>query len=88
MTGSARCAHRVPRRTTPRRARKPRRPAFLLTGPLMLGMMLLGFVVFTAVMTAFIGIIQANLVETLTDVPTMYEYHPDTGARITSVPGG
>ncbi|MDE0266652.1 MAG: hypothetical protein OXK17_06505 [Thaumarchaeota archaeon] len=62
------------------------RPAFLLQGPIMLGIMLLGIVVYIGVMTTFTGVIQANIVETLTDVPTMYAHHPDTGARMTAVP--
>lgn len=62
-----------------------RRPAFLLQGPMMLGIMLLGVVVYIGVMTAFTGIVQANIVETLTDVPTMYAYHPEDGTRMAKV---
>ena len=58
-----------------------KRPAFLLQGPLMLGIMLLGVVVYIGVMTAFTGIIQGSIVESLTDVPTMHEYD-DEGARM------
>ncbi len=57
------------------------RPAFLLQGPMMLGIMLLGVVVYIGVMTAFTGIIQGSIVESLTDVPTMYEYD-DEGVRM------
>ena len=63
-----------------------KRPAFLLQGPMMLGIMLLGVVVCIGVMTTFTGVIQGNIVETLTDVPTMYAYHPENGTRMTAVP--
>ena len=52
---------------------------------MMLGIMLLGVVVYIGVMTAFTGIVQANIVETLTDVPTMYAYHPEDGTRMAKV---
>lgn len=68
-----------------RRGTRPK-PAFILTGPLMLGMMLLGLVVFMGVMTGVMGMVQANLLDALTYVPTMYEYHPDTGERMTALP--
>ena len=68
-------------RHTGRRNMRGGRPAFLLQGPMMLGIMLLGVVVYIGVMTAFTGIIQGSIVESLTDVPTMYEYD-DKGVRM------
>ncbi|MCE2499117.1 MAG: hypothetical protein J4F28_09105, partial [Nitrosopumilaceae archaeon] len=44
------------------------RPAFLLQGPAILGMMLLGFVVYVGVMTAFTGVIQGSLADAITEV--------------------
>ena len=52
---------------------------------MMLGIMLLGVVVYIGVMTAFTGIIQGSIVESLTDVPTMHEYD-DKGVRMTGIP--
>ena len=66
---------------TPRRRR---RNAFLLQGPAILGMMLLGFVVYVGVMTLFTGVIQSAIVESITAVPTLYAYDAD-GTRITTV---
>ncbi len=61
------------------------RPAFLLQGPAILGMMLLGFVVYVGVMTAFTGVIQGSLADAITEVPTMHAYD-DNGNRVSSVP--
>ena len=52
--------------------------------PAMLGMMLLGFVVFVGILTAFTGVLQGGMIEALTDIPTMHAYAPD-GTRITEV---
>ena len=51
---------------------------------MMLGMMLLGFVVYVGVMTAFTGVIQGSLADALTEVPTIHEYGPD-GRRISVI---
>ena len=61
------------------------RPAFLLQGPAILGMMLLGFVVYVGVMTAFTGVIQGSLADAITEVPTMHAYDMD-GNRVSVVP--
>ena len=66
--------------------RRGERPAFLLQGPVMLGMMLLGFVVYVGIMTTFTGMVQANVVESLTRVPTIHLYDANTGERVTVVP--
>lgn len=63
---------------------REKRPAFLLQGPAMLGMMLIGFVVYVGVMTAFTGVIQGSLVEVITEMPTIHVYD-DSGERITQV---
>ena len=60
------------------------RPAFLLQGPAILGMMLLGFVVYVGVMTAFTGVIQGSLADAITEVPTMHAYDAD-GKRVSVV---
>ena len=60
------------------------RPAFLLQGPAILGMMLLGFVVYVGVMTAFTGVIQGSLADAITEVPTMHAYDID-GKRVSVV---
>lgn len=60
------------------------RPAFLLQGPAMLGMMLLGFVVYVGVMTAFTSVIQGSIAEALTEVPTLYQYDQD-GRRVSAI---
>ncbi len=60
------------------------RPAFLLQGPAILGMMLLGFVVYVGVMTAFTGVIQGSLADAITEVPTMHAYDDD-GNRVSAV---
>ena len=60
------------------------RPAFLLQGPAILGMMLLGFVVYVGVMTAFTGVIQGSLADAITEVPTMHAYDAD-GNRVSVI---
>ena len=55
------------------------RPTFILQGPIILGMMLLGFVVFVGVMSLFTGVIQSAIIESLTEVHTMYAYDADGG---------
>ena len=60
------------------------RPAFLLQGPAILGMMLLGFVVYVGVMTTFTGVIQGSLADAITEVPTMHAYDTD-GKRVSVI---
>lgn len=60
------------------------RQAFLLQAPAMLGMMLLGFVVYVGVMGSFTGLVQGELVEAITRVPTIYAYDA-AGNRISVI---
>lgn len=51
----------------------------------MLGIMLLGFVVYVGVMAAFTGMVQGSLLDAITEVPTIHAYDKQTGKRITVI---
>ena len=60
------------------------RPGFILTGPIMLGLTLMGFVVFVSIMALFTGMIQHSLLDAITTIPTIHVYDKD-GKRISII---
>ncbi len=58
------------------------RPAFLLTGALMVLIMLISFAAFLAVLNMFVSDIYPTIPDVMTDIPTLYDYDEE-GKKIT-----
>jgi len=62
------------------------RPAFLLTGALMVVVMLVGMAAFLLMLSGFVNEITPTIPDVMTDIPTLYDYDND-GKRITEFEG-